>query len=95
MNKFVSFGAKEIIYTDIRKDGTLEGPGIENLEKILSKVDVRIISAGGVKTVEHIRQLKKLENRGLSGVIVGRALYDKTMDLKEAIDAGKEDNPVS
>lgn len=95
LKKFVSFGAKELIYTDIQKDGMLSGPAAENLEKILKEVKVKIISAGGIKTIEHIKELKKLEGLGLSGVIVGRALYDGTIDLKEAIDAGKKDNTVS
>ncbi|MGB2601150.1 MAG: 1-(5-phosphoribosyl)-5-[(5-phosphoribosylamino)methylideneamino]imidazole-4-carboxamide isomerase [Candidatus Omnitrophota bacterium] len=95
LRKLVSFGSKELIYTDIQKDGMLTGPSTDHLEKILQEVDIKLISAGGVKTVEHIKQLKKLEPLGLVGVIVGRALYEGTIDLKEAIDAGKADNTVS
>jgi len=80
-------GAREIIYTDIVKDGMLSGPDTGNLERILSSVHVKVISAGGVKTVEHIKQLKKLEPLGISGAVIGRALYEGTIDLKEAIDA--------
>jgi len=93
--RFISFGAREIIYTDIAKDGTLSGPDMKFLRRIISETNVNLIYAGGVKTIEHIRQLKELENMGLAGVIVGRALYDGTLDLKEAIDACKKDNPVS
>lgn len=85
---FKDFGAEEIIYTDIKSDGMLSGPALESLDKILSITDIKIISAGGVKTVEDIKALKSLEEKGLSGVIVGRALYEGTIDLKEAIDAG-------
>ena len=95
LDKFVSFGAKEIIYTDILVDGTLSGPSIDRIEEILDKVDVKIIAAGGIKDVEHIRQMKRLEPKGLTGVIIGRALYEGTIDLKEAIDAGKADSAVS
>ncbi len=95
LKRFVSFGAREIIYTDIQKDGMLSGPSTGQLEKILDAVGVKIVAAGGVKTLEHIVELKKLESRGLSGVIVGRALYEGIIDLREAIDAGKADNPVS
>ena len=95
MKKFVSFGAKELVYTDIKRDGMLTGPNVEALKRILSEVDARIISAGGVKTIDHIKELKELEPMGLSGVIIGRALYEGTIDLEEAIDAGKADNPVS
>ncbi|MDD3088812.1 MAG: 1-(5-phosphoribosyl)-5-[(5-phosphoribosylamino)methylideneamino]imidazole-4-carboxamide isomerase [Candidatus Omnitrophica bacterium] len=87
-------GVKEIIYTDISKDGTLAGPDIANLKRILSAVKVNIISAGGVKTVEHIRSLKAM-GPAITGAIIGRALYDGTIDLEEAIDAGKEDNTLS
>ncbi len=92
---FVGYGTKEIIYTDITRDGMLTGPNIENLKKILLKGIVKVVSAGGVKNVEHILELKKLENIGLSGVIVGRALYDGTLDLKGAIDACKANNTMS
>jgi len=85
---FKDFGAEEIIYTDIKSDGMLLGPALESLDKILSITDIKIISAGGVKTVEDIKALKGLEEKGLSGVIIGRALYEGTIDLKEAIDAG-------
>lgn len=95
LRKFVSFGAKEMIFTDIQKDGMLSGPSIDSLSKLLDEVDVKIVSAGGVKTVEHVYELKKLEDKGLSGVIVGRALYEGTIDLKEAINAGKKNNTMS
>jgi phosphoribosylformimino-5-aminoimidazole carboxamide ribotide isomerase len=95
LKRFVSFGAKELIYTDIKRDGTLSGPNIEGLKRILSEVDIGIISAGGVKTIEHVKELKKLEPMGLVGVIIGRALYEGTINLGEAINAGKENNSVS
>ena len=95
LKKFVLFGVTEIIYTDIQKDGMLSGPSIESIKKLLSQIKVKVISAGGVKTVEHIKKLKELEPLGVSGVIVGRALYEGTIDLKEAIDAGKAHNSMS
>jgi len=95
IEKFVSFGAEEMIFTDISKDGTLKGPDIELLKELLPRVKVKLIYAGGIKDTEDILELKKLEKKGLAGVIIGRALYDGTIDLKEAIDACKADNPVS
>ena len=95
LKNFVSFGAKEIIYTDIHKDGTLEGPSLDNIEKILTEVHVRIIAAGGVTNIEDIKKLKGLQSKGLIGAIVGRALYEGTIDLVEAIDVGKTYNPMS
>ncbi len=95
LSRFVKFGAKEIIYTDIERDGMLTGPAVENIERILDEVKIKLVAAGGIKTLDHIRQLKRLEDKGLTGVIIGRALYEGTIDLKEAIDAGKADNTVS
>ena len=88
LNKFADFGVREIIYTDIQKDGMLTGPAIDNILKILSAVDIKIISAGGIKNIDDIKKLKEIENKGVTGVIVGRALYEGTIDLKEAIDVG-------
>jgi len=87
IKKLRSYGAREIIYTDISKDGTLTGPDTKLLKDILKRSGVKMIYAGGIKSVEHIKSLKKLEKLGLSGAIIGRALYDGTIDLEEAIDA--------
>ena len=92
---FASLGVKEIIYTDIERDGMLSGPNIDNLKRILSETDIKIISAGGVKTIEDILALKEMEDIGISGVIIGRALYEGTIDLKEAISVSKKNNTVS
>jgi len=92
---FASLGVKEIIYTDIESDGMLSGPNIDNLKRILSETDIKIISAGGVKTIEDIHALKEMEDAGISGVIIGRALYEGTIDLKEAISVSKKNNTVS
>ena len=94
LDRFVSYGAGEVIYTAISKDGTLAGPDTGSLKKIIGEFDIGFIYAGGVKNVEHIRELKELEHMGLTGVIVGRALYDGTLDLGEAINACKADNPM-
>jgi phosphoribosylformimino-5-aminoimidazole carboxamide ribotide isomerase len=56
---------------------------------------MKIISAGGVKTTEDLLKLKVLEEKGLSGAIVGRALYEGTLDLEEAINACEKNNTVS
>ncbi|HNX91660.1 MAG TPA: HisA/HisF-related TIM barrel protein, partial [Candidatus Omnitrophota bacterium] len=81
-----SYGAKRIIYTDISKDGTLSGPDKKLLKDILDRSKLKMIYAGGIKSVAHVKELKKLEKHGLSGAIIGRALYDGTIDLAEAID---------
>lgn len=95
LKRFCDFGVKEIIYTNIERDGMFSGPDIGGLKQILTKTGLKVILAGGIKTIGHIRQLKKLEKAGLSGVIVGRALYEGTLDLKEAVSVGEADNTMS
>lgn len=82
-------GVKEVIYTDIKSDGTLAGPDMRTIQDFIDKTKLKVIVAGGVKNIDHILKLKKLERKdgGVSGVIIGRALYDGTINLKEAINA--------
>lgn len=76
-------GVGTIIFTDIATDGTLIGPNFPVLEKILDKTHCNIISSGGVATLEHIKQLASMPR--LYGLIIGRALFDGTIDLEEAV----------
>lgn len=75
-----------IIYTDISKDGMLAGPNIQRTKALVEQVDLPIIAAGGVTTCDDIVTLKAA---GVAGAIIGRALYEGTLDLKEAIAAEK------
>ncbi len=89
LGKIKEFGAKRIIFTDVSKDGTLEGPNIDYLIELLtgSAKGLKMVYAGGIKSVDNIRDLKKIEYLGIEGVVSGRALYDGTLDVEEAIDA--------
>ena len=78
-------GIGGIIYTDISRDGMLEGPNIPELEAMLKATSIGVIASGGVSTLEDITELKGLESRGLVGVIIGKALYEGRIDLREAI----------
>ncbi len=80
-----SDGASRIIYTDISRDGTREGINIEETRKIARAVKIPIIASGGVATLDDIRALKPLEEEGIEGVIVGRALYSGGFTLSEAM----------
>ena len=71
-----------IIYTDISRDGMLAGPNVEAMAAMAAAVRVPVIASGGVTTLQDIRQLA---TRGLAGCIVGRALYEGRIDLKEAL----------
>ncbi|HFC98695.1 MAG TPA: 1-(5-phosphoribosyl)-5-[(5-phosphoribosylamino)methylideneamino]imidazole-4-carboxamide isomerase [Thermosulfurimonas dismutans] len=78
-------GVAGFIFTEIERDGTGKGVYTRRLERLLETVKVPVTLAGGVSTVEDIRCLKPLEGKGLSGVIVGRALYEGTLSLSEAL----------
>lgn len=78
-------GIKTINYTDISKDGTLEGPNIQSLKELLKATGLEVIASGGIANIEDIKRLKLLEKDGLKGIIIGKALYENTIDLKEVI----------
>ncbi|MDR0918236.1 MAG: 1-(5-phosphoribosyl)-5-[(5-phosphoribosylamino)methylideneamino]imidazole-4-carboxamide isomerase [Oscillospiraceae bacterium] len=73
-------GVKYIIYTDISKDGTLEGLNLEHLDKISKAVSCNIIASGGVKDINDIIACK-----GLYGVICGKSIYNGSLNLAEAL----------
>ncbi|WP_418791704.1 1-(5-phosphoribosyl)-5-[(5-phosphoribosylamino)methylideneamino]imidazole-4-carboxamide isomerase [Phosphitispora sp. TUW77] len=78
-------GVKRIIYTDIKRDGTLKGPNIHSTLEMAVETGLRIIASGGISGPEDIRVLKELEPAGVEGVITGKALYDGRLDLGEAL----------
>lgn len=84
-----SEGISEIIITNISRDGTLSGPDIGLIEKVLQKSCLNLIIAGGITTVDDIKKLKDLNNPAITGVIIGKALYEGTISLEEAIQAAK------
>jgi phosphoribosylformimino-5-aminoimidazole carboxamide ribotide isomerase len=75
-----------IIYTDVTKDGMLAGPNLERTKVLIHTVPVPVIASGGVTTVEDIKNLASL---GTAGAIVGRALYEGSLTLPDAINAAK------
>ena len=79
------FGITTVNYTDISKDGMLEGPNITSLKGLLSIARLDIIASGGITTIEDVKKLKALEKEGLKGMIIGKALYEGKIDLGEAI----------
>jgi phosphoribosylformimino-5-aminoimidazole carboxamide ribotide isomerase len=80
-----SLGAKRIIFTDIVRDGMLNGVNLAALKEILKAVSVPVIASGGVASLEDIRALKALKAPNLEGVIVGKALYTGKLRLSEAL----------
>ena len=88
--KMESLGVGMIIYTNTLKDGTLESPQIDLAEKMLDAVAIKVIISGGVSSLQDIKDLKALSRVNLYGVITGKALYEKRLDLKEAIKIAEE-----
>jgi phosphoribosylformimino-5-aminoimidazole carboxamide ribotide isomerase len=78
-------GARRIIYTDIRRDGTLIGPNIDSIGKMVKNVDIPLICSGGITSLDDIKKLVRLEASGLEGIIVGKALYKGRILLEEAL----------
>ncbi len=75
-------GVKYIIYTDISKDGMLEGPNTDYTERLVRETGLSVIASGGVSSID---DLKKVERTGASGVVFGKAIYENKLDLKEAV----------
>ena len=82
-----SLGARRIIYTDIGRDGILEGVNFAATEEMVNAVNIPVVASGGVRSIDDIRSLKTLEPHGLEGVITGKAIYTGSLDLQEAIAA--------
>lgn len=99
IKRLMKQGVKSFIYTDTGRDGTMSGPAAEALKEILAIVGgkAKVFASGGIRSLEDLWALQKLEPEGLSGVIVGRALYDGKLDLKVAIEkcSPKGSSPAS
>ena len=80
-------GAEVGIVTEIKRDGTMEGSDLEGLTQILRDVDIPVVASGGLGSMEDLDDLVRLQVNGsrLAGVITGRALYEKRLDLAELI----------
>jgi phosphoribosylformimino-5-aminoimidazole carboxamide ribotide isomerase len=73
-----------IVYTDIAKDGMMEGPNVEAMAEMVASVSVPVIASGGVTTAEDVRRLVQT---GVAGCIIGRALYEGSLTMEEALAA--------
>jgi phosphoribosylformimino-5-aminoimidazole carboxamide ribotide isomerase len=80
--EMVGAGVRRLIYTDIKRDGTLTGPNFDMVKKLIAETNVPIIVAGGISRLEHLRRISEL---GAEGAIIGKALYTGDIDLGEAI----------
>ena len=78
-------GFKQLIYTDISKDGALAGPNILGIKELIKETGLNVIASGGVASLKDLLKLKKLQKNGLSGIIIGKALYEGEFTLAEAL----------
>ncbi|MGP0128847.1 MAG: 1-(5-phosphoribosyl)-5-[(5-phosphoribosylamino)methylideneamino]imidazole-4-carboxamide isomerase [cyanobacterium endosymbiont of Rhopalodia musculus] len=85
--QMVRSGAAAVIYTDINRDGTLSGPNHKALRELASHVEIPVIASGGVSSLTDLLGLLSLEAVGVTGVIIGKALYTGNLNLVEAIRA--------
>lgn len=85
-----NLGIQRFIYTDISRDGMLNGPNIAVIQEILRKNRLKIVASGGISTMDDLYRLKPLTSSGLEGVIIGQALYKGKIRLEEAIKVFRE-----
>ncbi|WAR44681.1 1-(5-phosphoribosyl)-5-[(5-phosphoribosylamino)methylideneamino]imidazole-4-carboxamide isomerase [Methylomonas rapida] len=82
--KFESQGVSAIIYTDISRDGMMQGVNVEATANLARAVNIPIIASGGITNIEDIRALGEVAHEGIMGAITGRAIYEGTLDFAEA-----------
>jgi phosphoribosylformimino-5-aminoimidazole carboxamide ribotide isomerase len=78
-------GVAAIIYTDIARDGMMQGPNIEATRKLAESITIPVIASGGVSSLKDIENLIAIEKSGVVGVITGKAIYTGALDLREAV----------
>ncbi|MBI2495696.1 MAG: 1-(5-phosphoribosyl)-5-[(5-phosphoribosylamino)methylideneamino]imidazole-4-carboxamide isomerase [Candidatus Omnitrophica bacterium] len=81
----VMLGVETIVCTDVSRDGMLQGPNLSLLSDVLAAAPRQLIASGGISSLADLQQLRSLEPRGLIGAIIGKALYEGTINLREAI----------
>ncbi len=84
-----SIGVKTVIYTDIEKDGMMQGISLDSVKRILEQTDINMVVSGGVTSIEDINHLVELKNSKIEGVITGKAIYEGKLNLEEAIRVAK------
>ena len=83
LKEIQNFGVSRIIYTDINKDGTKEGPNVKDTIELSNKVKIPFIISGGISSIEDIKKIKSLNNSNIEGIIVGKSIYDGDVKIKE------------
>ncbi|MDY0267888.1 1-(5-phosphoribosyl)-5-[(5-phosphoribosylamino)methylideneamino]imidazole-4-carboxamide isomerase [Trichloromonas sp.] len=79
------FGVEAIIYTDIARDGMMQGPNLEATRALAKSISIPVIASGGVSSLKDIENLLAIEDSGVVGVITGKAIYSGALDLRAAV----------
>ena len=82
--KFEKAGVSAIVYTDIARDGMMQGVNIDETVRLAESISIPVIASGGVTNMDDIKGLCEVESRGVTGTILGRSIYEGTIDLAEA-----------
>ena len=83
-HEMMEAGVREIVFTDISRDGMLTGPNLSSLEQMVA-TGVKVVASGGVSSVDDLLAIAQFADRGVTGAIVGKAIYAGNIDLAEAI----------
>jgi phosphoribosylformimino-5-aminoimidazole carboxamide ribotide isomerase len=83
LHRLEDLGVRRIVYTEVQRDGTEEGPAVDETKTVAETFDLEVVASGGVGTLRHLRDLKAIGTSNLVGVIVGRALYENNFTLDE------------
>lgn len=83
--KFEDAGVAAIIYTDIGRDGAMQGPNIEETATLAEAISTPVILSGGVSSLDDLKKIRQYATSGIEGAIIGRALYDGAINPKEAL----------
>lgn len=86
IDRLESLGVQTVIYTDVDRDGTEDGPDYEGTRSVLESSELNVIASGGIGSLDHVKSIAELNNPRLKGVIVGRALYERRFTLPQAKD---------
>ena len=81
----MSLGARTVIYTDISKDGVMQGPNITEIKRLSETIAIDWIASGGVGSLKDLETLRGLDRKNVIGAVIGKALYEEKFTLKEAI----------
>lgn len=82
--RFRNDGVSSIVYTDISRDGMMQGVNVEATVELAVKAGIPVIASGGVTNIDDIRRLAEVADQGILGAITGRAIYEGTLDVAEA-----------